>query len=920
MRYGTLGWLLLGGCIAAWPLSAHADYLSDARAALAKGHVRTAQIDLRNAVRSDPQNAAAHYLLGQVSFELGDPVAGEHEAEQAAERGFDPHLTTSLLGQSMLAQNHFKELLDKLHPTGKDATLNAMILVFRGYADIGLKHQDAAEKEFHAAEQEAPNAVEPLLAEARLLAARGDLTGAQAKIDHAVAVQPKSAQALLAKAQLLRAKGDMNGALIVLNNLIATQPSILQAYLDRASLEIAMMQQKPAQRDLDQVLKLTPGNVEAIYLEAVLATQKKDFKQADVDLQRISPYIARIPRGYLLQAIVKQQLGQLAIADDAATRYLARAPNDLAAYKVLAQIQFQLNHPHQVIATLRRITEAGKGDAATFDMLGRAYAITGQSDDAVKAFERAQALAPNDIGIQVRLATVRMSMGDPGAAMGDLEHTLQLAPRLPQVGEALFFAALATGDMKKASDALAKVQAAQGNTAVVQNLKGLLQLAELDMPAALATFKAVVAANPDFLPAQINMARVLALEGNGPAAEGVLSGILAKQPTAEPALTMLFSDYSITNRTQQAIDLLKKAYAAAPQDYALLLRLGDLYIHNGDAHKAMDLAAKVKGPGANAEPVLLLRADAHIALGQKHEAEQDFTQILSQDPTQVAVRRRLTALYVDAGDYQDARNVVKAGIAASPGNYQLLLDYALIDLKATGIKAALATADNLIAEDQGFQPALALKGDLYVAANRPGDAIAAYRAAMMVQPSTLMLSRLVNAELRAGQTGPARKDLVQWLGLHANDAAALEQLADLEIAAGQYKKAAARLQAILKLSPHNPIALNNLAWIYQQQHNPEAMDLARQAYVLAPGPQTADTLGWILTTTGKPQTGVMLLRQAAAQASSDPRVLYHYAVALNDTGNKAHAIKLLKAVVAVKADFVEKADAQQLLTSLTGKS
>ena len=75
--------------------------------------------------------------------------------------------------------------------------------------------------------------------------------------------------------------------------------------------------------------------------------------------------------------------------------------------------------------------------------MGRA---TGRADDSVKAFKKAQTLAPNDVGVQTRLASARMGAGEPDAAMGDLEHTLQLAPTEPQVAEALFFAALATGD------------------------------------------------------------------------------------------------------------------------------------------------------------------------------------------------------------------------------------------------------------------------------------------------------------------------------------------------------------------------------------------------------------------------------------------------------------------------------------------
>ena len=110
--------------------------------------------------------------------------------------------------------------------------------------------------------------------------------------------------------------------------------------------------------------------------------------------------------------------------------------------------------------------------------------------------------------------------------------------------------------------------------------------------------------------------------------------------------------------------------------------------------------------------------------------------------------------------------------------------------------------------------------------------------------------------------------------------------------------------------------MNNLAWVYQQQGDKRAAGLAQQAYILSPGGQTADTLGWILVSGGDMARGMPLLRQAAAQAATDPRMLYHYAVALKDTGKRDEAIKLLNAVVANKAEFTEKTEAQKLLDEL----
>ena len=917
MRYRTLHGLLLGASLALLPLAAHADYLSSARDALKKGDLRSAQIDLRNAVRSDPQNAEAHYWLGRVSFELGDPVAAEREATAARDRGFDAQLATRLLGQALLAQSKFDVVLDQMKPGGKDANLDAIILVFRGYAMVGQKKFDEAQKSFAAAEQQAPNQVEPLLAESRLALSRGDMDGAQAKIDKAISVQPKSSEALRAKAQILRIRGDMTGAMSVLDELLHEQPSIVQGRLDRASLEIALNKPEAAKADIEQVLKATPGNVQATYLQAVMAVQAKDFRAANADLEKIAAYIPRIPRGYYLLAVVKQEMGQLEQADDAARRYLGRAPNDLAAYKIMARVQFAKRRPDQVVETLSRVADTGKGDAETYDLLGRAYAATGRAEDAVKAFQKAQSLAPQDIGVQTRLAGVRMGMGQPDVAMGDLEHTLELAPKIPQVGEALFFAALATGDLNKARASLDKIKAAEGgDTDVVANLEGLLKLANLDLDGARGAFEALSQKSPDFIPAKINLARVMAMQGKGRDAEKLLAGILDKQPAAEPALTMLTSDYVQTNRISQAIPLVERAHTALPDNVRVTVTLGNLYIRAGDPQKAFDLVDQSKGATANSTEMLALKANALLTLGQKEKARDTLVAMLKQDPGQLSARQRLVSLLMETGDFENARNVVKAGIAASPRNYDMLQAYVMIDLKATGVDAALASADNLLAQDRDFTTARALKGDVYLAANRPDDAIKAYSDAAAVAPSTMLTTRVVAAQLRAGRQNEARKTLQNWLTTHPADTVAAEQLAELDISANRLEDAATSLRLILEKKPHDPVALNNLAWVYQQLHDDRAMDLARQAYVLQPGAQTADTLGWILTKSGKAETGLALLRQASAEASNDPRVQYHFAVALKDTGNKADAIKLLTAIVAVKANFTEKAEAQKLLDEL----
>lgn len=919
MRYRRFFGILTVCMVAAWPLSGHAaDYLANARLALQKGDLRAAQVQLLNAVKADPQNAEAQFLLARVQFDLGDPVAAEREVRSARERGYDPHKTLALLSQAMLAQSKFQAILDEFKPDGKDKQLDSELLVSRGVAEAGLNHVDDAGKDFIEAEKLAPTSVQPLLADARLAVARREVDRALQKADAALALQPKSADAMLVKAQALRLKGDLVGSAAILDQAVEAAPDSVQAKLDRASMLLATGKVTAAQSDVQAVLAVSPGNVQAVYLQAVLQANAKDWHATDASLNRISNFLGRIPRAYYLLAVTKRELGQLEQAQDAATRYVAHAPNDLSGYKLLAHVETDQHLPDRVIDTLSKIADAGQGDAETYDLLGRAYVATGRGDQAIKMFQKAETLAPKDVGLQTRLAAARLGQGDVTDAIGDLESTLKLAPSQPMVGEALFFATLATGDLDRAAGVIKQLRDVQGDTPVVQNLDGLLLLAKLDLDGARAKFTSISEKSPNFLPAKANLARVLSMQGHDAEAQKLLGDVLDKSPTAEPALSILVNMMLQTNQVPKAIARVERARAAAPGDLRVAAGLAQLYIRDQQPQKALDLTTDTKGAD-NDETILGARVAALVALQRQAQARDTLQQILKLNPASVPARRQLMALYVQNGDYESARNVMKEGFAARPRDYQFYQDYTMIDLKAGGIDAALASAQRLADQDRDFGQVLALPGDIYLAADRPAAAVKAYGTAFATAPSSFLVVRLATAMVRNNQPDDGWQKLVDWVGAHPDDLVVLEALTELDINTRRFDAAEQHLKLLLAKKPHDAVALNNLAWVYQQKGNPEARSLALQAYILLPGTQTADTLGWILTENGDSTSGLPLLRQASATAPTDYRIRYHYAVALGKTGNVDEAVRQLNQVIGAKGNFREKTDAQALLDELKKK-
>ncbi len=903
MTIRDLASLAIVACLGIWPITGHAaDYMADARSALQKGDLRTAQIELRNAVRADPQNATARFLLAKVQLELGDPVAAEQQARDAEARGYDRLQTTPLIGQALLMQNRPADLLKQFQPNGKDKKLDAEMLVDRGAAQLALGDLPAAQTSWQQAEQADPSNEQAWLSDARVAAAKHDFKTALDRIGHILSINPKSVEGRVLKAQIMAQSNDIPGALTLLNQTVQDSPPAIPARLARANLLIATGKFPEAKTDDDAVLALLPTNVEALYLKAALLHEAHEDQAADTLLQRLNPLFERMPRGYYLHALVSESLHQLGAAEDAASKYAGHVPDDPAGAKLLARIEMERQRPDLAAAALSKLATAGHADVQAYDLLAQADVASGQVLPALDALRKAVAAAPDNPALKAQLGRLLLDAGHPDEAVQQLESALTLDPKQTQIAETLFVAAVKTGDPERPAAELTKIRAALGDGPVVWNLEGLLKQSQLDLPGARAAFEAIVQKDPDFIPARVNLARVLSMQGDTAGSEKILSDILDKNPIAEPALTMFAQSLVASGRLDQAETLLEHARQSAPKDVRLAQTLGDLYIRAGKPQKALDLIASIAATGPVPTGLFGLQAAAQLTLKQTDQARATLTQMLNSDPRNLAARRQLAALQMQAGDAEGARNTIKAGIAALPDNYQLYLDYALIDLKATGLQSALSTADGLYTENRTFTPLLALKGDIYMADNQLDAAIKAYQAAAATTPSQVLTARLANALQRQGKPAEAENVLKDWYTKHPDDLAVASLLATIDINQRKYAEAKVYLQAVLDKDPHDPGTLNNLAWVDQQLGVTQAKQLAQQAYLIGPSPETADTLGWILTESGDAASGAVLLREATA-GSTDPRIQYHYAVALKDTGQKAAAMKLLQQVASAQGEF-----------------
>lgn len=915
-----VAFLLLGAGAGAvyWKYYHYSDRFALARALMAKGDLKGAELELRNYVRDHPDNAEAHYRLGMLQLRGGDPVAAERELAKARDNGLDPRIVLPPLAQSYMGQGKFKELVADFPPERLPEGAAAPIMVLRGLAQMQLGEFKDAKATLDKAEQLAPQSIDPLLAQARLLMSQKDYAAAEVKADRALALNNRAPDALLLKGQLLNLRGDRQGSLRMLDAALAASPNMVAALLERANTQIAVNEDAKAKADVDRILALQPRSAAGFYLKAVLAARAKEFTEADAALTRIASLLSRFPRGYYFEAIVKYNLGQAEQAAEAAAKYVARNPLDLDGVKLLARIDLAMQRASHAEQALSRAIDAGQADADTLDLLGRAYAQDGKRAQALQAFERAAQMAPNNADILTRLASARLGVGDASGATRDLEHSLTLAPDKKAAGEALVVAALAAGEVDRADKALAQLDRDKTSPEVLGVLTGLVRMAQLDYDGARAALLEVLKQRPGSIPARLNLAKIAVLQNKEPEAEQLLNEILKQDPANEQALSGLLAILLKDGRLAHAIAVVESAHAAAPANNSLVVALADLYVRARDPKKALELLTKAQ-QGQLPSPLLLAaRVRADSAIPDVKDAEDSLRKMLSINPRDVQTRRGLADLLSQHDRTADAKQVLREGLTILPGNRSLLQGLVVASLKLDGIDGALKTVDELQKNRANYPGVLGLRGDVYFSVQRYDDAAKAYGEEAKQTPDVSLAVREATALTMAKHPVQAMTVMRDWVSGHPDDLAMQLMLASAEIGARDLEPATRRLEMILKHEPNNVVALNNLAWLYQQKGDKRARVLAQRAYLLAPSPQVTDTLGWVLTSEGEAATALPLLRQAVAAMPDNLSMQYHLGVALKETGQKDAAISVLRPIVLGIKDFDDKPAAKRLLDSLSG--
>ena len=382
--------------------------------------------DLERALEVDPEMASVQLLIGRLqSLPGGDDDRARQAAAAAVELLEESddaeQLSAALVLRGRLTQDPEAILADlnralELDPRNVEAwRIRAALQLARGENDKALE-------DFQMLLPLNPDDMTAHQAVAQALRNLKQFDQAMEHLDRVIEANPVVPTPYILRAHVLEEMGKLPEAVKSLDEAVTVKPEDLNTLVFRARLQILQNEYDLAREDVEQALKLQPQFPQAVLLRSLISAAQERFGEAINDLR---PLVRRNPENIEL----KLQLATYYEAD-------RRLTSAIQLYSEIVEAD-----PDQWLARRRR---------------GDAYLSQGKQGEALKDYETALELQPEDSGILNNLAWVLATSPDDDLRDGSRSFELaQTACELTEYQQAHILSTLAAsyaemGDFEEA--------------------------------------------------------------------------------------------------------------------------------------------------------------------------------------------------------------------------------------------------------------------------------------------------------------------------------------------------------------------------------------------------------------------------------------------------------------------------------------
>ncbi|HJV74467.1 MAG TPA: XrtA/PEP-CTERM system TPR-repeat protein PrsT [Noviherbaspirillum sp.] len=881
-----------------------------------KGDNKAAIIQLKNALQKNPDDRDARLLLGTIYIDTNDPQSAEKEVRKAIELGVHTDQTLVVLAKALLMQGKFEKVLEETAPKAGTA-IGAEIAAVRGNAYLSLGKTQEAKESFELARKDNADNPDALIGLAKQAYLLKDVDTANRYSEQAVSKNPASAEAWNFKGDLQRAQAKAEPALAAYEEALKLKPDYAAALVAKATIEIGAGRYDAARASLETARKNGASTVGVLYAQALL-----DYKQGKLPAALESlQHVLRTAPGYLqaqlLAGTVQYELGATQQAEMHLKAYLEKRPDDLHARKLLAATLLRNGEAKRALTIVSAAAKEAPQDTQLLTLAGESSAQAKDFSGAAEYFQKASAIAPQDAMIRTALGKVKLGQGDSSGAIDELQKAVALEKQPGQADKALILAYLQQKQYDKALAMVNAIEKEQPKNPELQHLKGGIYLAKKDVQSARQSYERALSYDPTYFNAVASLARLDMIDKKPDAAKKRFEVLLAADKKNVQAMIALGSIALAQQQNDEATRWFERAHGENPDAMAPASQLAAHYLRIGQNQKALSLAQKLQASNPSNADALELLAKVQFASNDKSAALDSYEKLAALNPSSAGAYVKIAAIHMAMQKPAEAGDALKKALSLQPDYLEAQVALASVEQARGRREQALSLARGIQKQHEKSPVGYVLEAELLLAQQKLEPAITAYERAYALGKTATLAMKLHTVLRQAGREKEADKYVEQWLKDHPGDTKVHASLAQSFLAAGQNKQAIKYYEAVLQQAPTDILALNNLAWLYQQENDKRALQYGEKAYAAdSNNPSVLDTLGWILVERGEHARGVSLLQRAVTLAPDATEIRYRLALGLVKSGDKEKARSELQRLLEPGKEFSKAKEARALLTQL----
>jgi tetratricopeptide (TPR) repeat protein len=735
---------------------------------------------------------------------------------------------------------------------------------------------------------------EEIIGSAREYMAEDKFEEAEIVMLKALKANPSDIEMRLVLAELYQESGDHQEAVFHLKKTLELNSENIDAKLKLGNY---YMQAGPVAGDhlYEEAIKLgnaiietEPGNLDG---KILLANANAGLKKLDEAVTLLNEVLEVDPdnmAALLNQGAFYMRLNQPEKAQEYYELAVAKYPQDPMSHRSIANYFAATGDIEKAEEHFRKSFDLDPEDQNTMFSLTRFFMANKEPGKVETYYKEAIELSSEPVDMSINLANFKISQGQREEGLEILNNLLAEEPEHRNL--ILRLAELYIEDNKK-DDALAhvtKLLEIADTDAEANFLRGRISLLEGNQIQALQYFTNAVNYNP-----------------------GLIQAYVAK---SESEISL--GHFSLAEETVLKAISINRQFVPALAQYAKALAL------NGNAEQAIIHADEILAQYPEFVNALIAKAEALIVLEKYSEASVIVTDLLQKHPDNIFFMHRLSVINRKAGNYTEALRNIRKLLDIDPNVTDAVNELVLVYKQMGQLQGGLAELERLAGESDVPDVYFMHKGRVYVENGDMDSAEKEFRRALEANPDNYQ------PYLYLGQINLGRKNFTQAVAevdriLEQND-----RFAPAHLLKGMYQYSAGNSAAaeksylnVLDITSEDPVASNNLAWIYadEDRNLDNALTLAESARGKDPNnPHYADTLGWVYYKMGRYILAIDQMLFSVNNGNPGPGNYYRLGMAYYKNGDETAAAQSLRKAVVSGADFKGIEEARKVLEELGG--